>query len=209
MRVGFLTGGLVLQLVEPTGRSAAVEVSFTGAREVPPRGSSERPYRANYFVGSDPSSWRTGVRSFETVEYGDLYAGIDLAYRSTPEGWKYEFVVRPGADPRQIAWSYEGAAGVAVEESGGLSVQTAVGTLRDAPPYAYQEGDEIRCEFEERGDAVGFACDGWNPSRTLVIDPLVYSTFVGGASDAELSMVAIDVAKVEYWDRKAGRMQLL
>ena len=33
--------------------------------------------------------------------------------------------------------------------------------------------------------------------------------FAGGASDAELSMVAIDVTKVEYWDRKAGRMQLL
>ena len=33
--------------------------------------------------------------------------------------------------------------------------------------------------------------------------------FAGGASDEELSMLAIDVAKVEYWDRKAGRMQLL
>jgi len=33
--------------------------------------------------------------------------------------------------------------------------------------------------------------------------------FAGGASDDELSMLAIDVAKVEYWDRKAGRMQLL
>jgi general stress protein 26 len=33
--------------------------------------------------------------------------------------------------------------------------------------------------------------------------------FAGGASDAELSMLAIDVARVEYWDRKAGRMQQL
>ena len=33
--------------------------------------------------------------------------------------------------------------------------------------------------------------------------------FAGGASDPELSMLAIAVTKVEYWDRKAGRMQQL
>jgi general stress protein 26 len=41
----------------------------------------------------------------------------------------------------------------------------------------------------------------WSPSYN--------QWFAGGASDAELSMIAIDVARVEYWDRKAGRMQLL
>lgn len=33
--------------------------------------------------------------------------------------------------------------------------------------------------------------------------------FTGGANDPELSMLAIEVTKVEYWDRKAGRMQQL
>ena len=33
--------------------------------------------------------------------------------------------------------------------------------------------------------------------------------FPGGAEDAGLSMIKITPAKVEYWDRKAGRMQQL
>jgi general stress protein 26 len=41
----------------------------------------------------------------------------------------------------------------------------------------------------------------WSPAFT--------QWFAGGASDPELSMIAIEVSLVEYWDRKAGRMQQL
>ena len=41
----------------------------------------------------------------------------------------------------------------------------------------------------------------WSPSYN--------QWFAGGASDAELSLIAIEVAQVEHWDRKAGRMQQL
>jgi general stress protein 26 len=33
--------------------------------------------------------------------------------------------------------------------------------------------------------------------------------FAGGASDPELSLIRIETSRVEYWDRKAGRMQEL
>lgn len=39
--------------------------------------------------------------------------------------------------------------------------------------------------------------------------PAFNQWFAGGVADAELSMIAIEVAQVEYWDRKAGRMQQL
>jgi general stress protein 26 len=41
----------------------------------------------------------------------------------------------------------------------------------------------------------------WSPSYN--------QWFAGGAGDAELSLIAIEVGRVEYWDRKAGRMQQL
>ena len=31
--------------------------------------------------------------------------------------------------------------------------------------------------------------------------------FTGGPSDPELSLIRIEISRVEYWDRKAGRMQ--
>ena len=40
-------------------------------------------------------------------------------------------------------------------------------------------------------------------------DAISRSPASGGAADPELSMIAIEVSRIEYWDRKAGRMQQL
>ena len=39
--------------------------------------------------------------------------------------------------------------------------------------------------------------------------PAYNQWFAGGAADPEVSMIKIDVARVEFWDRKAGRMREL
>ena len=39
--------------------------------------------------------------------------------------------------------------------------------------------------------------------------PAYNQWFAGGASDPELSLIKIEVARVEFWDRKAGRMREL
>ncbi|MEI6669650.1 MAG: pyridoxamine 5'-phosphate oxidase family protein [Acidobacteriota bacterium] len=41
----------------------------------------------------------------------------------------------------------------------------------------------------------------WSPSFAV--------QFPGGAEDADLSLIKITLTKVEYWDRKSGRMQQL
>ena len=39
--------------------------------------------------------------------------------------------------------------------------------------------------------------------------PAYNQWFAGGTSDPELSLIKIEVARVEFWDRKAGRMREL
>jgi len=39
--------------------------------------------------------------------------------------------------------------------------------------------------------------------------PAYNQWFAGGAADPELSLIRIDVGKIEFWDRKAGRMREL
>jgi len=39
--------------------------------------------------------------------------------------------------------------------------------------------------------------------------PSYQAWFAGGPSDPELSLIRIDPTRVEFWDRKAGRMQQL
>jgi general stress protein 26 len=39
--------------------------------------------------------------------------------------------------------------------------------------------------------------------------PAYNQWFAGGAADPELSLIRIDVGRIEFWDRKAGRMREL
>src|SRR5688572_584334 len=62
-------------------------------------GQGELAGKANYFIGKDPSKWRTGVPTYAQVQYADIYRGIDLVYHGAQRQLEYDFIVRPGADP--------------------------------------------------------------------------------------------------------------
>src|SRR5207248_1199140 len=57
------------------------------------------PGRVSYFIGNDPTKWRTNVPTFGRVNYKEVYPGIDLTYYGTQGSLEYDFVVAPGADP--------------------------------------------------------------------------------------------------------------
>ncbi len=201
IQTGFAESAVLLRVIPSAsaGDGDMVRVTFEGSNPVLPEGRGELPHRSHFFVGSDPTRWRTGVRSFREIAYPDLYEGIDLLYRMTEAGVKYEFLVRPGADPARIAMVYEGLEAVEVRGDGGLTLRTARGDLRDSAPDALQGSESVTCTFSRRGHlSAGFLCAGWNRSRPLVIDPLVYSTFLSGTdSDAGYS-IAVDPAGNAY-----------
>jgi len=166
-------------------RAHAYLVRFDGARDAPPRGVGELPFRSNFLMGSDSARWRTGVPAYREVVYEDLYPGVDLAFRLAPAGVKYEFRLRPGADPAAILLTVDGAGLLAVGASG-LAVATPLGTVRDSAPLSFQgDGSAVACRFAARGPrSYGFDCVGRDASQPLTIDPLVYSTLLGGSDDA-------------------------
>jgi hypothetical protein len=225
VRVGFTESAILLKMVEPgkapsqgrstreylasdppTGRTersrmgVLLRVAFEGSNAVRPEPQDELPHRSNYFLGSDASKWRTDVRNYGKVAYRDLYDGIDLIYGAAEDGVKYEFVVRPGADLARIDVVYEGIESLHVDDAGELVVNTAIGSLRDTAPYAYQgTGDEVECDFVLRSaTSYGFDCRGWDTSRPLVIDPLVYATYLGGSSDDYGYSIAVDSSGSAY-----------
>src|SRR5262249_51784237 len=122
---------------------------------------------------------------------------------------KYEFHVRPGARLSEIQLAYEGTLGLATDASGGLLIQTPRGTLRDAAPVAYQQIGGVRVPVKSRyvlaGDgsartSYGFAVEGYDSSRELIVDPGVdYSTFLGGNIDVDTGTgIAVDAAGNAY-----------
>ncbi len=177
-----------------TSRGVLVKISFEGSNLARPEARGELPHRHNYFHGNDPAEWRTNVRNYQEVIYPDLYDGIDLVYRAGQDGVKYEFLVGSGVDSSSISMRYEGVQ-VTTGTSGELVLHTGIGDIHDSVPLAFEGERQVPCTFSVRNDlSVGFSCDARNPSLPLVIDPLIYSTFLGGSGEIfdESHGIAVD-----------------
>jgi hypothetical protein len=150
-------------------------------------GLDELEGKANYFVGNDPSKWRTNVPLFSKVQYRNVYPGVDLVYYGNQNQLENDFIVAPGADPQSITLSFTGAEKLSLDSQGNLVLAAKEGEVRFEKPHIYQDVDGAQLEIS--GDyllkdvhQVGFQVAAYDRSRPLVIDPtLSYSTYVGGS----------------------------
>jgi uncharacterized protein (TIGR03437 family) len=147
-----------------------------------PQGSEALTARSNYYLGADPSQWRTGVPNYGRVRYAGVFRGVNLEIHGRGGEVEYDWVVNPGADPRAIYFSIEGAHG-SLDSGGNLDLMTAQGIVRQTRPHAYQAGREIPVQFLLRDDQIRFLVGDYDTSRPLLIDPvLVVNTSFGGSA---------------------------
>ena len=152
------------------------------------------PGRANYFLGSDPSQWRTNVEQFGRVVYQGVYPGIDLQFHGYPKHLEYDWIVAPGADPRSIRLAFEGIQSMRIDQAGDLVLKTSVSEIRQQKPTIFQDGRQLKGRFVWRGAKVaGFEVESYDKTRPLIIDPiLTYSTFLGGQDGDAIYAAAED-----------------
>ena len=183
---------------------ASLRLKLRGASRTPRvTGLEPLATRSNYLVGNDPARWRTDVPHFGKVRYEAVYPGIDLVYYGRQGQLEYDFVVRPGADPRQIRLDFVGADRVELDVQGDLLVRVGQETLRQHKPIVYQER-----EGQRQAVAGSYVVDGrsraafrlgdYDRSQPLVIDPvLTFSTYLGGGDDAGQG-IAVDASGYAY-----------
>jgi CSLREA domain-containing protein len=180
---------------------STLRMSLVGASErAAVEGLDALQGKSNYFVGRDPSKWRTNVSNYSRVRYTSVYPGVDLEYYGNQRQLEYDFRIAPGASPERIGLALRGAKSLRVDrESGDLVLETAGGELRQHRPIVYQETDGGRRELEGRyvlrgRGEVGFAVGDYDRGLPLVIDPVLsYSTLLDGTSGGSLAFaVAVD-----------------
>jgi gliding motility-associated-like protein len=170
-----------------TVRSHAYDVEFLNAQT--PVITSDKPLNTynNYFIGNDPSKWKSNCRIYQAVTYQNLYRGIDVRYYTNEGHLKYDIIVHPGADLSRLAMKYDGVDGLQVKNEQ-LVIKTSVSEIREMAPYAYQVVNglkkEVGCRFKVSGKTVQFALENYSKSDVLIIDPtLIFSTFTGSSAD--------------------------
>jgi Beta-propeller repeat len=182
----------------------AVKLDFIGADPKVRAAGEEQAGTVNYLTGSR-EDWLTGIPSYRTLTYTDLWPGIDLVYRTGSGSLKYDLVVEPGADPGAISMAYRGTESLTVGPDGSLRVVTPGGALVDGTPFAYQDGvhgrTPVQASYRLRGlDGVGFEVGPYDSTRRLVIDPevLVYGTYLGGGQEDTVWGIAVDRSGSAY-----------
>ena len=181
-------------------KSVVLKLNFEGCNEVEPKGVGLLSHKNNYFYGNDSSKWCSNVPNYYEINYENIYDNIDLRYYSNEKGLKYDFIVHPRGDLNDIKLRYDGAQTLQVDSSRDLILNTPFGNIIDAEPFIYQNNNEIYGSFKLFDILTyGFELIGeYDKNQDLIIDPLIYSTYIGGSNDEEGHGIGIDSSGNAY-----------
>lgn len=171
-----------------TQKYHAIKVNFVKANpDVEIFGNNKYSWHRNYYLGNDRSKWADNVPVYSEVYYQELYKGIDIKFYQVDNNLKYDVIVRPGANPRDVKMNYEGADKLFIE-NGHLNIHTTIYNLIETKPYAYQvingQRREIPSSYVLKGNQLSFEVGRYDESLPLIIDPaLIASTYMGSTAD--------------------------
>jgi hypothetical protein len=162
------------------------------------------PGISNYFIGSDPAMWRTGIPTYGKVKYKGIYPGVDLVYYGNQRQLEFDFVLAPGADPNTIRLAFQGIDDLELGSHGDLVLKVKDGEVRMHKPFVYQLVEDRRQEVP--GDyvlrdrkQVGFVVAAYDTGKPLVIDPILsYSSYLGGNNTEQGKGIAVDSSGNAY-----------
>lgn len=167
-----------------------VEMSLVGSRRARIEGLERVTTRTDYYIGSR-DHWRASVPTFSRVRYNGVYPGVDVVYYGNHNQLEYDFVLAPGANPRDIRMRFRGAESVRISDAGDLLVDGMV----QKRPLIFQDGPrrEISGSYVLLGrNTVGVRVGKYDRSRELVIDPVLsYLSYLGGSSTDRINCAKV------------------
>ena len=170
-------------------RSHCIRMKLLHANEnIHPEASNPSITKYNYFLGNDPENWATGLSSFQTVKYPEVYPSTDLKLYVNSNSLKYDFILKNHGDISKIKMKYEGAESITIRNEK-LFIKTSLGEIIEEAPVAWQMIDGMRknvpCQFLRYDDgSIGFKADSYDEDHELVIDPkIVFATYSGSIDD--------------------------
>ncbi|HPF19608.1 MAG TPA: SBBP repeat-containing protein, partial [Bacillota bacterium] len=180
-----------------------IKECFLGASlRTQPCGIDAAPLHVNYFLGKASDRWLQGVKTYDKVMMGEMYPDIQVELVKRGQDTEKIFTVFPGGNPQDINIQVHGGV-IGLTEAGELAVAGEYGNLVFTRPVAYQDmdGDKVEVEVSYRimdNNVYGFSLGDYNREYPLIIDPLYYSTYIGGDGDEYLVAMETDDAGNVY-----------
>ena len=173
-----------------------VDIHFDGAKkDIQWEASESQNGYSNYYTTGTPEGGVLDVRSYNHLIARDVWTHIDVEFLASGDAKqpvKYNIIIRPGGDPKDVRLRVVGMNAASVSTAGGLLLQTAYGDLEESIPLSFvenegnsgQENIAVRFRAIEK-NVFGFQLpEGFiSNGKTLVIDPTpdrVWGTWLGG-----------------------------
>jgi hypothetical protein len=142
------------------------------------------------------------------LTYVDLWDGTDLIVVPNEGGVKYTFAVDPWVDPSKITVLITGHDSIRLIDDGDLVIETALGEIVDSGLIAFYEDmplETVPVKFVmTEDDSYTYSVDHYDKGRRLMIDPIIYSTFIGGERGCRIGGIALDGDGYVYVAGSAG-----
>ncbi|MCG9881115.1 MAG: SBBP repeat-containing protein [Bacteroidia bacterium] len=143
------------------------------------------------------------VKHYRNIYYKNIYPKIDIEFliinKQGQERFKYNIILHPGANEKQIKLLVSGANKQKVLPNGSILIQTSLGNLEEQVPLSYEQlregkvGKKIKAVFTSLGSNLfGIKISDYNRKNTAVIDPMVWSTYFGGTGSDIANRIAVD-----------------
>ena len=189
-------------LTEKKGKGVTLKEELVGSNIKEIRGEEQAVTKVSYFSGNDPSKWKSSISTYQLVNLGEVYKGIELKLRAHGKNIEKLFYVKPTAKPDEIKVKIEGAKKIKVNDKGELEVDTELGTVAFTKPVAYQvkkqkaeskeQKEYVEVAYVIKGNEYSFKVGNYDKTKELIIDPLLASTFLGGSDEDRAASIDID-----------------
>nr|CAJ75180.1 conserved hypothetical protein related to cell surface glycoprotein (S layer protein) [Candidatus Kuenenia stuttgartiensis] len=80
----------------------ALKETLIGAKVKEIKGEDKSATKINYFKGNDQKKWKSNISTYDVVNLGEVYKGIELKLKAYGNNVEKLFHVKPGADPNRI-----------------------------------------------------------------------------------------------------------
>ncbi|MBX3165405.1 MAG: SBBP repeat-containing protein, partial [Bacteroidetes bacterium] len=123
------------------------------------------------------------VHDFTKVIYHNIYPGIDWVIYTKNGEIKYDFVVKPGADPSLIKMQFTHQEELKLNADGSFTLKNSLGSITEKKPVSFQNSTPIKTKFKLQDNTISFVLENYDAGQTLTIDPsLLWATYYGGSN---------------------------
>jgi photosystem II stability/assembly factor-like uncharacterized protein len=163
---------------------------------------------SNYFIGNDKNKWATDVKNYNHILNSSV-EGISLKCYYDSSKFRYDIIAKPNSDLNKIVFKFEGNDKVSINSKNELVIGTKLGQIINAGLKAFQlnaneyaeylktgnldKAEVVECSYSINAEnEISFVINGLDKSKYLIIDPYIYSTYIGGSMDDAVYCIEVE-----------------